>query len=128
MDGSRKNRRASWRALRRLRSKSGGREGVGVGKSGGERKLSAGQTRTGPAQLCRGLGRSGSLSTTGDARSSRSPLSRVSPAKSFLSTIIIRSCFELKVIAKDYLPGILEYQLFTWIFNNSESVFFSFLQ
>lgn len=51
---------------------------MGVEKSGGERKLSAGQTRTGPAQLCRGLGRSGSLSTTGDARSSRSPLSRVS--------------------------------------------------
>lgn len=35
----------------------------------------------------------------------------------FLSTIIIRSCFEwqfdLKVIAKDYPSGILEYRLFT---------------
>lgn len=60
---------------------------MGVEKSGGQRKLSAGQTRTGPAQLCRGLGRSGSLSTTGDARSSRSPLLRVSPANHFYVSI-----------------------------------------
>lgn len=104
-DGGREpKQRASWRALRRLRSKSGGRvKGVGVGKSGGERKLSAGQTRTGPAQLRWGLGRS--------AVAYRPPgmpgLLDLLHSHEFLRRFEWR--FDLKVIAKRIIfSGILE--------------------
>lgn len=97
---------------------------MGVEKSGGERKLSAGQTRTGPAQLCRGLGRSGSLSTTGDARSSRSPLSRVS-----LRRIVSTFQYELLRMTvrfeNNYQKISLEFSSLncSQIFNKNESVF-----